>query len=100
MASVRIAGLSLFLTMLPLSQSLAQVQTQDEGSQTAVGGTSNEDGIYCRPPQRLNNSRLMGPKVCMPIRRWNALHASGTDVDAHGTVKPVQGLEDFRNLSH
>ena len=99
MASVRIAGLSLFLTMLPLSQSLAQVQTQDEAGKTAVGGTS-EDGIYCRPPQRLNDSRLMGPKVCMPIRRWNALHASGFDVDARGTVKPVQGLEDFRNLSH
>ena len=95
MAPVRIASLSLFLTVLPVLHAVAQVQTQTE-----TGGTKPEDGIYCRPPQRLNDSRLMGPKVCMPIRRWNALHASGFDVDARGTVKPAQGLEDFKNLSH
>jgi len=93
MASISVASLSLFLTMLPLSHAAAQAQTEPSS-------TRKEDGIYCRPPQPRTDSRLPAPRVCMPIQRWNALHASGYDVDADGKVKPAQGLNDLNNLSH
>jgi hypothetical protein len=93
MASAPIARLSVLLVMLPLS---AQAQT---AAPNAAGGTS-EDGIYCRPPQPRNDSRLPGPKICKPISEWNRLHAAGYDVDANGVVKPLQGMRDLNNLSH
>ena len=105
MASVRIACLSIFLMTLPLTHVSAQVQSTvssalpslpgGEKEQAKAGGS--EDNIYCRPPQPLTDSRLMGPKVCKPVREWNALHAGGLDVDAHGDVRPMQNLSDLKN---
>jgi hypothetical protein len=31
----------------------------------------------CRPPQRLRDSRLMGPQVCLPQRIWDQFRAKG-----------------------
>ena len=32
------------------------------------------DATYCRPPQNQTDSRLLGPRICMTNRRWDALH--------------------------
>jgi hypothetical protein len=98
MASPSLARLPVFLlavllVMLPLA---AQAQT----AAPAAGGTGSQDGIYCRPPQPRNDSRLPGPQICKPISEWNRLRAAGYDVDANGVVKPLQGLKDLNNLSH
>jgi len=97
MASAPLARLSIVLMMLPLYQPPALAQTAPSAPSPAG---SSEDGIYCRPPQARNDSRLLGPKICKPIREWNALHAAGFDVDANGVVKPLQGMKDLNNLSH
>ena len=101
MASVRIAGLSAVLVMLSLHQGSAQVQSSVSAALPSLGepakAGSSEDGIYCRPPQPLTDSRLAGPKVCKPIKEWNALHASGMDVDPHGDIKPIQNLDELKN---
>ena len=110
MPSARIVGLSVFFVMLSASYTSAQVQTiinpplpsltDDQTGHTADAATRGEGNVYCRPPQHLNDSRLMGPQVCMSIQKWNALHAEGLDVDASGKVKPRQGLDDLKILGH
>jgi hypothetical protein len=54
---------------------------------------------YCRPPQPRTDSRLAGPKVCMTVRKWNDLHASGRDIAADGiSIVPLQ--KDLDLLKH
>jgi hypothetical protein len=110
MASARIAVLSIFIVMLAAPYTSAQSQTSlsvalpslpsDETGHKADGSMSGEDNVYCRPPQHLTDSRLMGPQVCMSVQKWNDLHAAGLDVDASGKVKPRQGLDDLKVLGH
>jgi beta-lactamase regulating signal transducer with metallopeptidase domain len=33
--------------------------------------------LVCRPPQRMSDSRLMGPQVCLPQRVWDKFKAQG-----------------------
>jgi hypothetical protein len=47
-------------------------------------GPDDPDSIYCRPPQRQTDSRLLGPQVCMTNRKWADLHAQGVDIGADG----------------
>ena len=54
------------------------------------------DAIYCRPPQDLTDSRLMGPKTCRTNRTWDELHAKGLDIGADG--KSVVASEKYRSL--
>lgn len=75
------------LTMMFLSLPslvLAQAQTSGETGQATQEGSGGDDAIYCRPPQQRADSRMMGPKVCMTVRKWNELHAKGLDVSADG----------------
>ena len=91
---------SLTMMLLPLpSLALAQAQTgatlpNSTGGETAAHeGASGDDAIYCRPPEQRTDSRMMGPKVCMTVRKWNELHAKGLDVSADGqTTVQVLGL--------
>jgi hypothetical protein len=66
---------SLTLMLLsPASPAFAQT------SATASG----DDAIYCRAPEQRTDSRMMGPKVCMPLGKWKELRAKGLDVSADG----------------
>jgi hypothetical protein len=72
------------LTMMLLSlPSLALAQAQTSATSTGAGA-SGDDAIYCRPPQQRTDSRMMGPKVCMPLGKWKELRAKGLDVSADG----------------
>jgi hypothetical protein len=84
-------SLTMMILSLP-SLALAQAQTTGEAGQAA--NASGDDAIYCRPPQQRTDSRLMGPKVCMTVGKWNELHAKGLDVSADGqsTVQMNGGL--------
>ena len=54
------------------------------------------DATYCRPPQKQTDSRLLGPRVCMTNRQWDALHAQGLDIGADG--KSTVASEKYRTL--
>lgn len=70
-------SLTVMLLSLP---SLALAQSAPPPATPASG----DDAIYCRPPQQRTDSRMMGPKVCMTVGKWNELHAKGLDVSADG----------------
>jgi hypothetical protein len=55
-----------------------------------------EEAIYCRPPLPQSDSRLPGPKTCLPQREWDRLHAEGLDVGADG--KSSVASEKYRTL--
>jgi len=46
--------------------------------------TLDPEATYCRPPQQLPDSRLMGPQVCLTNRKWAQLHAQGLEISADG----------------
>lgn len=85
-------SLTMMLLSLP-SLAFAQAQTGGETGQATQEGASGDDAIYCRPPQQRPDSRMMGPKVCMTVGKWNELHAKGLDVSADGqsTVPMING---------
>jgi hypothetical protein len=82
-------SLTMMLLSLP-SLALAQTQTgatppNSTGGETAAhAGASGDEAIYCRPPEQLTDSRMKGPKVCMPLGKWKELRAKGLDVSADG----------------
>jgi beta-lactamase regulating signal transducer with metallopeptidase domain len=43
-----------------------------------------EDAVICRTRQRLVNSRLAGPEVCLHASQWDNLRAAGLDVSPDG----------------
>jgi len=59
-------------------------------------GPDDPEAITCRPPQAQSDSRMLGPKVCMTNRKWDALHAKGLDIGADG--KSIVGSEKYRTL--
>jgi len=68
---------------------LAQDNTVEPGGIVAADGNT----VYCRPPQHRTDSQLMGPRVCMTIDKWNALHAQGLEIGPDGkTVSPEKHL--------
>jgi hypothetical protein len=78
---------------------LAQVQTTLTPATPALQvekSPDDPDATYCRPPQRQSDSRLLGPKVCMTNRQWDALHAQGLDIGADG--KSTVASEKYRTL--
>ena len=52
----------------------------------------SESAPVCRPPQPLPDSRLMGPKVCMPQEQWDQLKARGLLLLPDG--RTVAGIHD------
>jgi len=73
-------SLAMMLLSLP-SLALAQAQT---GATSTSASASGDDAIYCRAPEQRTDSRMMGPKVCMPLGKWKELRAKGLDVSADG----------------
>lgn len=40
--------------------------------------------VFCRKPQRIPGSRLLGPSVCLKVSEWDALRAAGQDITPDG----------------
>jgi hypothetical protein len=78
----------------------AQVQTTLTPSvpnlPQAEKSPDDPDATYCRPPQKQTDSRLLGPRVCMTNRQWDALHGQGLDISADG--KTTVASEKYRTL--
>jgi|GEM_PF-1333446 len=80
------------ITVLALSwgfvqgQALAQTEvppTKITFSKTPTG-EGDPNAIACRAPQKLENSRLLGPEVCKPNAEWAQYAKDGMDVSADG----------------
>ena len=63
---------------------LAQVPTTLDTSLPRLPSPDDPEATYCRPPQPLPDSRLLGPRVCMTNRQWAVLHSQGLEVSADG----------------
>jgi hypothetical protein len=63
---------------------LAQVHTTLDTSLPSLPSPDDPDATYCRPPQQLPDSRLLGPRVCMTNRQWAVLHSQGLEISADG----------------
>lgn len=63
---------------------LAQMQTTLDPSLPRLPSPDDPDATYCRPPQPLPDSRLLGPRVCMTNRQWAVLHSQGLEISADG----------------
>lgn len=62
----------------------AQLHTTLDASLPSLQSEGDADATYCRPPQQLADSRLMGPRVCMTNRKWDQLHSQGLEISADG----------------
>jgi hypothetical protein len=79
---------------------LAQLQTTITPALPSLGEVDKDpgdpDATYCRPPQQQTDSRLLGPRVCMTNRQWDALHKQGLDISADG--KSTVASEKYKTL--
>ena len=57
---------------------------------------NDPDATTCRPPQKQTDSRLLGPRVCLTNRQWDALHKQGLDISADG--KSTVASEKYRTV--
>ena len=71
---------------------LPQLATDTSPAETAP---AEAEAPVCRPPQRLTNSRFMGPQVCLPGREWDRLKAQGLMLmpDGHSLAPDYQKLQ-------
>jgi hypothetical protein len=51
----------------------------------------------CRPPQQFADSRLQGPRVCLPQRVWDQFKAQGVVLQPDGRTLVV-GYDQMRQL--
>lgn len=63
----------------------------------AAPALAQEDTVICRPGQAQTESRLPGPKVCMPKSQWDGLKKQGLDMSADG--KGTVASEKSRSLN-
>lgn len=63
---------------------LAQLQTTLDTSLPKLPSPDDPEATYCRPPQQLPDSRLLGPRVCMTNRQWAVIHSQGLEMSADG----------------
>lgn len=85
------------LTFLLLATSAqAQAPSGDKVVSTFPTGEGDPDKFTCRPPQRLPDSRLLGPEVCKRNGEWARYRRDGMDVAADGVhdVKLKAGAEN------
>ena len=107
-AQVRAAPVFLALMLWPVSLSAQQqgavVHTTiplppplpDEEADAQARLAAEQAQIVCRPPQRMTESRTLGPRVCRPKAVWDELHRQGLDIsaDGRGTVQS----EKYRSI--
>jgi hypothetical protein len=88
---------------LAFAQSQAQAQVEAPAPPPAKTYMATPDGkgdpnaITCRPPQKLVNSRMMGPEVCKTNGVWAQYAKDGMEVAADG-IHDVPS-EKFRTLN-
>jgi beta-lactamase regulating signal transducer with metallopeptidase domain len=51
---------------------------------SAAPPQSGGNEVFCRKPQHLKGSRLLGPSVCLKVSEWEALRAEGRDITPDG----------------
>jgi beta-lactamase regulating signal transducer with metallopeptidase domain len=73
------------IIVIPMPQ--LALETRPETSQV-----TNKEEPVCRPPQNLPDSRLMGPRVCLPQEEWDQLKARGLLLLPDG--RTVAGIHD------
>ena len=96
MASSRFVSMCALALMLLAPPNGAQAQAADPNA--ADKSAVDLDATYCRPPQHQSDSRLLGPKVCMTVRKWNQLHADGFDIGPDGNQVAIpKSLDDLRH---
>jgi hypothetical protein len=80
----------LLAAALLLCPAAARAQTQQPSPPDAKvvsafpTGGGDPDKFTCRPPQRLPDSRLLGPEVCKRNGEWARYRRDGMDVAADG----------------
>jgi hypothetical protein len=78
---------------------MAQLQTTVVPTLPAIQtekDPADPDSVYCRPPQKQTDSRLLGPRVCKTNREWKALHDQGLDISADG--QKTVASEKYRTI--
>ncbi|HET7085293.1 MAG TPA: hypothetical protein VFI23_11020 [Rhizomicrobium sp.] len=68
----------------PATGSPATTDAQLAHSDDMPTGAGDPDGISCRKPQRLSDSRFMGPEICKRNRVWADLYKNGKNISADG----------------
>jgi hypothetical protein len=87
--------------VLATAPALAQLQTTVVPTLPSIQADkdpADPDSLYCRPPQRQTDTRLLGPRVCKTNREWKMLHDQGLDVSADG--KKTVASEKYRTLNN
>ena len=56
---------------------------------SAAPPQSGSDEVFCRKPQRVPGSRLLGPSVCLKVGEWEALRAEGRDITPDGRATMI-----------
>jgi hypothetical protein len=81
------------------SQALAQAEAPPPARtyMATPDGKGDPNTITCRPPQKLVNSRMMGPEVCKTNGVWAQYAKDGMEVAADG-IHDVPS-EKFRTLN-
>jgi hypothetical protein len=59
--------------------------------------TEKPEAQICRPPQQLRDSRLLGPRVCLPQRVWDRFRAQGVVLQPDGKTL-AKGYDETRLL--
>ena len=93
---MRTVPIALLIVSLALAGALAQTKTY-----TAFPtGEGDPDQMTCRPPQRLQDSRLMGPEVCKRNSDWARYRRDHMDVAPDGVHDiPLQTSQSCHSTS-
>ena len=89
------------VAVLAVAAAFAQAQAQT-GAPAKVfmanpDGKGDPDAVTCRPPQKLENSRLLGPEVCKPNAEWAQYAKDGMTVSPDGRYDvPVKATTSCR----
>ena len=90
------AALGLLLTLAPILCAAPLPAWAQQGAVTETAAplppplpgeeaaATPQGEIVCRPPQRMTETRNLGPRVCRPKAVWDDLHAKGLDISADG----------------
>ena len=73
-----------FLLVAAAAQAQAPSQSGAKVVSAFPTGEGDPDQFTCRPPQRLPESRLLGPEVCKRNGEWARYRRDGMDVAADG----------------
>jgi hypothetical protein len=76
------------LIIVPMPQLASEAAPQPDASESTI----RSEALVCRPPQNLPDSRLMGPRVCLPQEKWDWMKSKGLQLMPDG--RTLAGLHD------